>query len=122
MQTTKQISGAKGEELAVSYLRKQGYKIIDRNFRSRVGEIDIIAIDKDTLVFIEVKARSSNEFGSPLDAITYWKMNSLIKTAQYYKLKNPRLPEAMRIDAVAITLDHFNDLKTIELVKNISVC
>ncbi len=121
MLTNKQIAGAKGEDLAVSFLRKKGYKIIERNFRMRGGEIDIIAIDDDTLVFIEVKARSTTEFGSPLEAITYWKMNSLIKTAQFYKNKNPRLPQALRIDAVAITLDESNEVKTIELVKNISL-
>lgn len=120
MFTRKQISGIKGEDLAVSLLRKKGYKIIERNFRIRGGEIDIIAQDGDILVFVEVKARSSEEFGSPLEAITYRKMKSLIKTAQFYKIKNPNLPEAMRIDAVAITLDSENKLKSIELVKNIS--
>lgn len=116
----KQISGVKGEELAVSFLTKKGYKIIDRNFRAKGGEIDIVAIDGDTLVFVEVKARSTDEFGSPLEAITSWKMKSLIRTAQFYKIRNPRLPQAMRIDAVAINLDGENELKSIDLVKNIS--
>lgn len=120
MFTAKQISGIKGEELAVSHLRKNGYKIIERNFRAKAGEVDIIAQDGDTLVFVEVKARSTNEFGSPLEAITYRKLKSLIKTAQFYKIKNPKLSESMRIDAVAITLDGENNLKSVELVKNIS--
>lgn len=120
MFTTKQVSGIKGEDLAVTFLHKKGYKIIHRNFRAKGGEIDIIAIDGDTLVFIEVKTRSTNEFGSPLEAITYRKMKSLIKTAQFYKISNPALPEAMRIDAVSITLDGENKLKSVELVKNIS--
>lgn len=119
MQTRKQISGFKGENLASNFLRKKGYEIIERNFRIKGGEIDIIAKDGDTLVFIEVKARSSMEFGSPLEAITSWKLRSIIKTAQFYKLKNPKLPEAMRIDAVAISLDEYNEVNTIELVKNI---
>lgn len=121
MLTNKQIAGAKGEDLAVLFLRKKGYKIIERNFRVRGGEIDIIAIDDDTLVFIEVKARSTTEFGSPLEAITYWKLKSLIKTAQVYKIKNPKLPQSLRIDAVAITLDESGEAQTIELVKNISL-
>lgn len=120
MFTSKQISGIKGEDLAASYLSKKGYKIIKRNFRARGGEIDIIAKDGDTLVFIEVKARSTDEFGSPLEAITYRKMKSLIKTAEFYKIKNPNLPELMRIDAVAISLDSENKVKSVELVKNIS--
>lgn len=114
------VSGINGEELAASFLQKKGYKIIERNFRSRGGEIDIIAQEGDSLVFIEVKARSTDEFGSPLEAVTRWKMKSLIKTAQFYKLKHPKLPELMRIDAVAITLDNKNKAKSIELIKNIS--
>ncbi len=121
MLTNKQLSGIKGEDLACEFLRKKGYKIIERNFRARGGEIDIIALDCETLVFIEVKARSTSEFGSPLEAITTWKLKSIVKTAQFYKLKNPKLPEALRIDAVAITLDQGNDIKSIELVKNISI-
>lgn len=120
MFTGKQISGIKGENIAASYLVKKGYKIIEKNFRARGGEIDIIAIDGDTLVFVEVKARSTREFGSPLEAITYRKIKSLIKTAQFYKIKNPGLPENMRIDAVAISLDDKNNIKSVELVKNIS--
>jgi len=121
MLTSKQLAGMQGETLAAEFLKKKGYKIIERNFHARGGEIDIIALESNTLVFIEVKARTSSDFGSALEAITPWKLNSLIKTAQYYKIKNPKLPEAMRIDAVAITLDQDKKVKTIELVKNISV-
>jgi putative endonuclease len=121
----KKEEGERGEQLAVDYLRKQGFKIIERNFRIRGGEIDIIAIDSsdrsgDVLTFIEVKTRRSNEFGTPLEAITYYKLKSLVKAAQFYKVKHPRLPEALRIDAVAVVLDNRNNLASIELVKNIS--
>ena len=116
----KQDEGKLGEEIAVAFLKKNGFKIIDRNFRIRGGEIDIIGIDDDTLVFVEVKTRASNEFGTPLESITYWKLKSLVKTAQFYKLKHPKLPDAMRIDAVSIVLDELHNIKDIELVKNIS--
>ncbi len=121
-----------GEDLAVKYLQKNGYKIIQRNFKERYGEIDIIAIDstpqaateKDSnskvLVFIEVKTRKSRLYGSPLEAITYWKLKSILKTAQYYKITHPSLPESMRIDAVAIELSKDNTVEKIALVKNIS--
>ncbi len=121
MLNRKQISGAKGEEIAAAFLEKKGYKIIERNFHIRGGEIDIIALDAGILVFIEVKARSTREFGSPLEAITPWKIKSIIKTSQYYKLKYPKLPDAMRIDAVAISFDENNRPSNIELVKNISL-
>lgn len=110
----------KGEETACKYLINHGYKIIERNFRRRYGEIDIVALDRQTLAFVEVKTRKSKEFGSPLEAITPWKLRSLIKTVQYYKLTHPKLPESLRIDAVAIKLSDDARVEEIELVKNIS--
>ena len=118
--------GKRGEDFAASYLLRQGYRIIGRNFRIRGGELDIIAIEwskltgQETLVFIEVKTRSSNDFGTPLEAITYWKLKSLIKTAEFFKLKHRNLPELMRIDAVAVRIGLDGELLEIELVKNIS--
>ncbi len=115
-----QDQGQLGEDLAVAFLKKKGFKIIERNFRIRGGEIDIIAIHEDTLIFIEVKTRSSHEFGSPLEAIGYWKLKALVKTAQFYKVNHPKLPDAMRIDAVSVMLDRDNKMTNIELVRNIS--
>jgi putative endonuclease len=120
MVNSRQLAGRKGEDAAVAFLKTKGYQIIDRNFRIRDGEIDIIALDQGTLVFVEVKARSSHEFGSPLEAITYYKLRSLTKAAQFYQLKHPQLPQLMRLDAVAITLDENSNIATMDLVKNIS--
>ncbi len=97
-------TGSLGEKIAVEYLRKQGYKILEQNFSKRWGEIDIIAIDGDTLVFVEVKTRTSNQFGTPLEAITPWKLKTLIRTLQFYKATHRNLPEGLRIHAVAIIL------------------
>lgn len=114
-----------GEDKACEHLRKLGFKIIERNFRKGYGEIDIIAIDpslrpgQEVLVFIEVKTRTSNQFGNPLEAITYWKLKSLIKTAQYYKMTHRNLPESLRIDAVSVVLNG-NAVQNIELTRNIS--
>jgi putative endonuclease len=120
MSTKKMVAGKAGEDFAVSYLKRQGFQILTRNFRIRGGELDIVAIDKDTLVFIEVKTRSSGDFGTPLEAIGYYKMRSLIKTAEFYKMKYRNLPELMRIDAVSVMVGKDNELLEIELVKNIS--
>jgi len=112
-----------GEDKACEYLKKLGFKILERNFRKGYGEIDIVVIeqtkDEKVLVFVEVKTRTSNQFGSPLEAVTYWKLKSLIKTAQYYKMTHPKLPESLRIDAVAIILNG-NEVQNIELTRNIS--
>lgn len=120
MTTSKILEGKQGEDIASDYLKKQGYKIIERNFKKRYGEIDIVAIDKDVLVFVEVKTRSSNQFGSPLESITPWKLKSVIKTAQYYKLTHKNLPDSLRIDAVSIKLSQEGSVNELELVKNIS--
>ena len=113
-----------GEDKACEYLRKKGYKIIERNFRKGYGEIDIIAIDSSesekVLTFVEVKTRTSNQFGSPLESITPWKLKSIIKTAQFYKMIHPNLPDSLRIDAISVVLSDQNLVENLEHVKNIS--
>lgn len=97
--------GKLGEDIAASYLRKKGFKILTRNFKARYGEIDVIALDHDTLVFVEVKTRIGNQFGTPEEAVTPWKIREIIKAGQYYALRNPQLPTSLRIDVIAILLD-----------------
>lgn len=108
-----------GEKLASEYLKKQGYKIIENNFRKGYGEIDIIALDKDTLVFVEVKTKTSDTFGTPFEAITPFKIRALERTSLFYKKLHPEYPEALRIDAVSVILDKDNNPVKIELLKNI---
>lgn len=83
------ITGKCGEDVAASYLKKMGYKIIERNYRNKIGEIDIIAKNKENLVFVEVKTRSSDKFGTPAEAVTYYKKQKIVNTAKYYLMKNP---------------------------------
>lgn len=129
----KQLAGRIGEDAACSFLRKKGYQVIARNFRVRNGEIDIIAITKeikkssvlgnkseDILVFVEVKTRLSTDFGTPFEAITHWKMQALVRTAEIYKMTHPQLPEAMRIDAVSVMLDEQNHVLDIEHIESIT--
>lgn len=113
--------GKRGEEIAETYLKSHGYQVIERNFKARYGEIDIVAKEGKTLVFIEVKTRYSKAFGPPQEAVTPWKIKSLIKTAYFYKLIHPKLPEEMRIDVVAISLSSAaSGVEKIELIKNIT--
>src|ERR1700722_7343407 len=130
MRFDKLEQGKRGEQFAVEFLASQGFQVIDRNFRIRGGEIDIIAIDpstrsgfkeeEKTLVFIEVKTRSSTDFGEPLEAIGYYKMRALMRATQFYKLKPPRLPDLMRIDAVSVLVNGVGQLLDIEHIKNIT--
>lgn len=92
-----------GENAACKYLTSKGYTILERNFRKGYGEIDIIATYNNVLIFIEVKTRSSDTFGVPLEAITRRKLDTLIKGAQFYKyILHPDLPDDIRIDAVSV--------------------
>lgn len=95
--------GASYEEQAARYLEKQGYRILERNFFSRYGEIDLIAKDGDTLVFIEVKYRSSIAAGDPAEAVTEKKQGRIRKTAQYYLCRH-RISEDIpcRFDVAAV--------------------
>lgn len=103
---SKKASGDFGEDLAVKHLQGLGLKILERNYRIRGGEIDIIALDQRskpaTLVFIEVKTRSGNQFGTPLESINYFKLKALRKSLMFYKSSHPELPELLRIDAVTV--------------------
>ncbi|MFZ2089382.1 MAG: YraN family protein [Desulfobaccales bacterium] len=94
--------GDKGEDLAAAALKKQGYKVLERNYRTPMGEIDLVARHGGALVFIEVKTRTSSRFGAGQDAVHYGKQARLRKLADYY-LKQKRLGEvAVRFDVVGI--------------------
>jgi putative endonuclease len=96
--------GRIGEEVALRFLKKNGYRIVERNYVCKLGEIDIIAKEKDTLAFIEVKTRTSNLFGPPQLSVTSSKQMQLSKAALYF-LKEKRLGEVKaRFDVVAIVL------------------
>ena len=97
--------GQMGEDIAAKYLEKKGYKILERNKHfSRACEVDIIALYKDTLVFVEVKTRKNNAFGIPFEAITAAKYKN-IKTGVYSYLAENNKYKKYRIDAVSIILE-----------------
>jgi putative endonuclease len=108
-----------GEDIAANYLKKIGYKIIERNFRKGYGEIDIVAIHKNILIFVEVKTRTSNLYGGSIEAISYLKLHKLIRTCEYYKILHQNLPDTMRIDAILIDLKD-GEAKSIQHIENIS--
>lgn len=109
--------GNKAEDLACNYLKKLGFRILKRNFYIRGGEIDIIAKDKDILVFIEVKARYSHKFGLPIESITPWKLKALQKSALFYIQDINWGNKPYRFDA--LTIDFLEEKPQIELIKNI---
>lgn len=108
--------GKAGEEVAVQFLRQQGYQILDRNYRCRFGEIDLIARDGSTLAFIEVKARRSQRFGPAAAAVTLEKQRHLVKASQVYLIQKRKADELCRFDVVTIELD--TQKPRIELIKD----
>lgn len=98
--------GKKGEAIAVKFLIQKGFKIVETNYRIRAGEIDIVAIDKDTLVYIEVKTRTSSEFGLPEESVTPRKIKYIVQSAKFYRNSRKNLPELERIDVLSINLSN----------------
>lgn len=109
-------TGKIGEDMAADFLKRSGYKIIERNFRCNIGEIDIIAIDKDVLVFVEVRTKNSSSFCSPQQTITLSKQKKLQKLSLFF-LSNKKIENRdCRFDVVAIDLSRGK--AGIELFKN----
>ena len=110
-------TGNAGEDLACRYLEKNGYEILERNKHySRFCEIDIIAKHKNTVVFVEVKTRRTNAYGTPLEAITRTKYENICKGVQYYIAENK--VKNYRIDVIGITL---KPKMKINHIKNVSL-
>jgi len=109
--------GAQGEIAAGKFLQKCGYEIIKQNYSNAIGEIDIIARDKQELVFVEVKTRKNDNFGLPVEAVNRIKKKKLFKTAQAYLSQYKLEDISCRFDVVSVKIeaDNFN----IELIKNV---
>ena len=111
-------TGILGEKLAGDFIKKRGYHILETNYRCPEGEIDIIAMHKDSLVFIEVRTKRSLQFGTPEESITPTKMEKLRTVAAQYRQTHDNLPAAWRIDVVAVELDKKGKPSRIELIEN----
>ena len=114
----RQEVGKLGERAAQKFLKKRGYRVRETGFRCRHGEIDIIAQQKDTLVFVEVRTKSNLDFGTPEESITQAKKKRLIASALTYTTTHQDIPSLWRIDVVAIELDEKGKTKRIDLIEN----
>jgi putative endonuclease len=112
----KLLLGKSGENLAAQFLKQSGYKILARNFKTKIGEIDIIAYDKDTISFVEVKTRHSDRFGLPQESISPFKQRQISKAALAYLKDNNLLNKKARFDVVSIILSQ--DSPKMDLIKN----
>ena len=105
MTLLRQTLGKLGEELAVAELERRGYAITARRYRTRCGEIDIVAECEGVVVFVEVKARNDAEFGTAAEAVTPWKQRRLTRMAKDYLTRERIVDRPCRFDVVAIMLD-----------------
>ncbi len=118
---TNKAIGKYGENLAKDFLIKQGFEIVETNYRySKMAEIDIIASKKNILHFIEVKTRTQNLFGKPLEAITQKKLSSIYNCAKFYLSKCNKKYRSIQIDAIGIILDK-NKSPQFDFIENISL-
>jgi len=116
MKSDNKKTGKMGEDIAIAFLKKKGYKIIERNYRCVFGEVDVVAHDRSDIVFVEVKSRRSEYFGDPTDAVDLNKQKKISKIALNY-LNEKRLDNHdARFDVIAIKLSPNGN--TVELIEN----
>lgn len=115
--TSKKEIGDIGEKAARSYIEGIGYNIINANYRSKYGEIDIIAYDGTTLAFIEVKSRRGTRYGTPGEAVDWNKQKRMIKTAMSYLSQNKTFYGQLRFDVVEVIIKD-KEIKQVRLIKD----
>jgi len=116
--------GKTGEDIAASYLQGIGFKIIEKNFSTRFGEIDLITVKNNCLVFVEVKLRVGEEFGTPEELINKRKISQVRRMAEMFLLKNKKMAntyQSQRIDAVAIVVSQNYEVERINHYENIGI-
>jgi putative endonuclease len=115
---TRKETGAMGERIACDFLSNNGYEILEKNYRCREGEIDIITKQANTLIFVEVRTKKSGLFGSPEESITAAKQEKLKVLAQLYIQEHDNLACPWRIDVVAIEMKRDGKVSRIQIIEN----
>ena len=115
----KKVIGALGEKLAMRFLKRKGYKILETNYRTIFGELDAVAKKEDFIIFIEIKTRTSSSLGPPYLAVTWMKQRHIIKNALFYLKKRGHSVDCKcRIDIVSVKLNENREPENIELIEN----
>ena len=99
----KLLLGKEGERVAERYLQKKGYKLVERNYRCKAGELDLIVLDRGVVVFVEVKTRTGRGFGSPLEAVEFRKQRKMIQAAQFFLAEKGLQQRDARFDVVGVS-------------------
>ena len=117
METASQTLGTIGEELAYQFLSGQGCKILLKNYECMLGEIDLVAKEAGALVFIEVKTRSSCDYGNPAEAVTFAKRQQIVKIAKFYLKRYGIRDVACRFDVVSVVIPRIGDTE-VRVIRN----
>ncbi len=104
VQGQKQILGEEGERVAESFLKKKGFRLVERNYRCPVGEMDLVFLDRRVIVFVEVKTRTDDRFGAPLESVHRGKQQKMIKTALFFLSQHRLHHREARFDVVGVSL------------------
>jgi putative endonuclease len=116
MMNLRQLFGRDGENLAERFLKKKGYVLVERNYRCRDGEVDLIVLDRKTVVFVEVKTRSDHSFGNPLEAVERRKQQKMIRAAQSFLAQKKLQNRDARFDVIGISW--FGSKPSVEHIEN----
>ncbi len=118
MVRAKRRLGSHGEQIAATYLERQGYSLVERNWRCPVGEVDIVARDGECLVFVEVRTWRSDRYGTPEASITPRKQARMLDVAQSYLQASGLDNVAWRIDVIAIEMEDFGEVRKLNHIQN----
>ena len=113
------VTGAIGERIARTFLKKKGYRLVASNYRTPLGEIDLIARKGNALVFVEIKTRTTASLGPPFLSVTWKKQRHIVQTALMYLKKHGLLDSDWRVDVVSVKLDRVYNVESIEVLENV---
>ena len=122
MKTQNFKKGRVGEEIARKFLVQKGFRLIESNYSNKLGEIDLIMLDKEVLVFVEVKLKIGDKFGSPEEMISKYKLSQIRRVAETFLVLNPDISKRLvkyRIDAVCIVLNEDKTINRINYYENV---
>ncbi len=117
----RQSVGKKGEDIACNFLESNGYEIIERNFRTKYGELDIIASKDGILVFVEVKAKTDTRTGMPYETVNKNKIKHLMRAIQFYQLTHKVKDLKMSLDVISIIIGPDNRVKELKHFKSVDI-
>lgn len=118
MTIQRKLLGRQGEEAAARYLEKNGYRLLDRNYTCRLGEIDMVALDRDVMVFVEVRSRSGDAYGPAQESVTGRKQYKLKQLAWHYLKATGKTGESCRFDVIAVLFNREGGVKRLEHIEN----